>query len=256
MMTTNALERDGERSHAAQLKQEALPASFSLSRRLFAWSAHLLTASGAVVGLFSLVAITQREWRLAWLWLCLAFVIDAVDGTLARAAHVGEVLPDFSGKMLDYVIDFVTFVVAPALFLYQADMLPEPARLVCVAAILLVSGYHYGNLKAVTADYHFKGLPGPWNVIVFYLFVLELGRWWNVLIVAAACILHFVPIKFIYPTRTRRLRSLTVGLTFLGCFLNAVILLWYPVRNPLLIIASLLILGYMLALSLYQTFAD
>lgn len=255
-MKTNALERNEERLRAAQLMREDLPASFSLSRRLFAWGVHLFTASGAVAGLLAVVAVAQREWRQAMFWIFLAFLMDGVDGTLARAAHVGEVLPDFSGKMLDYVVDFLTFVVAPAFFLYQADLLPEPARLACVAAILLVSGYHYGNLKAVTADYHFKGLPGPWNVIAFYLFVLELGGWWNVLIIAAACILHFVPIKFVYPTRTRRLRRLTLGLTFLVCFLNAVILLWYPVRNPLLIIASLLIIGYLLALSLYQTFAD
>jgi phosphatidylcholine synthase len=255
-MTTNAVERNEGRLRAAQLEQEALTAPFSLSRRLFAWGVHLLTASGAVVGLLAIVAIAQREWRLALLWIFLALLIDGVDGTLARAAHVGEVLPDFSGKMLDYVIDFLTFVIAPAFFLYQADLLPESARPVCVAAILLVSCYHYGNLKSVTADYHFKGLPGLWNVIVFYLFVLELGRWWNVLIVAVACILHFVPIKFIYPTRTRRLRSLTIGLIVLLGFLNVVILLQYPVGNSLLIIASLVILGYALALSLYQTFAD
>lgn len=226
---------------------------FSLTRRLLAWAVHMFTASGGIVGLFALVAIARREWRQAMGWLFLALLIDALDGGLARAVEVKRVLPDFNGKMLDYVVDFVTFVVAPTLFLYEADMLPASASLVCVTAILLVSGYHYGNLKALTADYYFKGLPAPWNIIVFYLFVLRLYPWWNVSIVALACALHFVPIKFVYPTQTRKLRSLSVGLTILMGLINLVLLLQYPLTNPLLLLASLLILGYLLTLSLYQT---
>ena len=229
---------------------------FSLTRKLIAWSVHVFTASGVIVGLFALVAISRQQWQQALGWLFLALLIDALDGTLARAAEVKRVLPDFDGRMLDYVIDFVTFVIAPTLLLYESNLLPESARLVCVIAILLASIYHYGNLKALTADYHFKGLPAPWNVVVFYLFILGLDRWWNVSIVAVACILHFVPIKFIYPTRTRRLRSLTLGLIALLSLINLVMLLQYPLTNPLLLIASFLILGYLLALSLYQTFAE
>lgn len=241
---------------AAVPLDNSVSAQFSLTRKLLAWSVHVFTASGAIVGLLALVAISRRQWQQAMGWLFLAFLIDALDGTLSRAAEVKRVLPDFDGRMLDYVIDFVTFVIAPTLLLYESNLLPESARLVCVTAILLASIYHYGNLKALTADYHFKGLPAPWNIIVFYLFILRLDSWWNVSIVAVACILHFVPIKFIYPTRTRRLRSLTMGLAALLGLINLLLLLQYPMTNPLLLIASFLILGYLLALSLYQTFVE
>lgn len=241
---------------SAQLPDNSASAQFSITRKLLAWAVHTFTASGIIVGLFSLVAISRHEWQQAMEWLFLALVIDASDGTLSRAVEVKRVLPSFDGKMLDYVVDFVTFVVAPTFFLYESNMLPESVRLVSVCAILLVSSYHYGNLKALTSDYYFKGLPGPWNAVVFYLFILGLDKWWNVLIVALACVLHFVPIKFVYPTRTRKLRSLNVGLTVLLFLINLAILLQYPLMNPLLVTASLLIVGYISALSLYQTFVE
>lgn len=229
---------------------------FSLTRKSIAWSVHAFTASGAIVGLFALVAISRQQWQQAIGWLFLALLIDTLDGTLSRAAEVKRVLPDFDGRMLDYVIDFVTFVMAPTLFLYESHLLPESARLACVIAILLASIYHYGNLKAITADHHFKGLPAPWNMVVFYLFILGLDGWWNVSIVAVVCILHFVPIKFIYPTRTHRLRSLTIGLVALLGLANLVMLLQYPLISPLLLIASFLVLGYLFSLSLFQTFVE
>lgn len=258
MNTGNArnMETELNSGESAVPLDPSAPVQFSLTRKLIAWSVHAFTASGAIVGLFALVAISHQQWQLAIGWLFLALLIDALDGTLSRAAEVQRVLPDFDGRMLDYVIDWVTFVIAPTLLLYESNLLPETARLACVTAILLASIYHYGNLKAITADHYFRGLPAPWNTVVFYLFILGLDAWWNVSIVAVACVLHFVPIKFIYPTRTRRLRGLTVGLVVVLGVANLVMLLQYPLISPLLLIASLLILGYLIALSLYQTFVE
>jgi phosphatidylcholine synthase len=183
---------------------DARPGPASARARLLAWSAHAFTAMGCVVGFFALPAIARGDLRTAFLCLLGALAIDTADGTLARAAKVKEVLPDFDGKMLDYVFDFVNFVISPAFILYQGGLVDEPFAVPCVVAVLVASSYHYGNARAVTSDYYFVGFPAFWNVVIFYLYLLELGPAWNLVLVAVFCVLHAVPIKFLYPSRTRR----------------------------------------------------
>src|ERR1700741_4539054 len=137
------------------------------NRKLLAWGVHIFTASGLFVGFLALVSIVHRDWRAALLLLFVAVLIDPVDGTLARIVQVKQVLPDVDGRMLDYVIDFINDVLLPTLLLHEAELLPASVRLICCAAILLVSCYHYTNLKAITDDFHFRGFPAMWNFVVF-----------------------------------------------------------------------------------------
>jgi phosphatidylcholine synthase len=120
--------------------------------------------------------------------------------------------------------------------------------------MLLVSCYHYTNLKAITHDFRFRGFPAMWNFVVFYIFVLELDPIWNVVIIAVFCSLHFIPIDFIYPTRTIRLKKLTFSLVLVLAVVNLTILLQHPLRNTALLAVSLAIVGYLMAMSLYQTY--
>ena len=228
---------------------------FSAGRKLLAWCVHIFTASGVVVGLLALAAIVDHDFRAAFLWLFIAVLIDTVDGTLARMVQVKQVLPNVDGRMLDYVIDFTNDVIMSTLFLYEADLLPSSLRLVCCGAILLVSLFHYTNLKAITDDFRFKGFPAMWNFVVFYLFVLKLSAIWNVVIIAVVCCLHFTPIDFIYPTRTIRFKKLTFSLVLLMAVVNLIILIQLPLRTPVLLGVSLVIVGYLGVMSLYQTYA-
>ena len=224
------------------------------NRKLLAWGVHIFTASGLFVGFLALVSIVHRDWRAALLLLFVAVLIDTVDGTLARIVQVKQVLPDVDGRMLDYVIDFINDVLLPTLLLHEAELLPASVRLICCAAILLVSCYHYTNLKAITDDFHFRGFPAMWNFVVFYLFLLGLSPFWNVVIIGVVCCLHFTPIDFIYPTRTVRLKKVTFSLVLLLAVVNLIILIRQPLRNPVLLSLSLLIVGYLMAVSLYQTY--
>src|SRR6185369_17140266 len=228
--------------------------AFSAGRKLLAWGVHIFTASGLVMGLLALVAVVNRNWRGALLWVFVAVLIDTVDGTLARLIRVKEVLPAVDGRMLDYVIDFTNDVIVSTLLVYTAGLVPSSMRLVCCAAMLLVSCYHYTNLKAITDDFRFRGFPAMWNFVVFYLFILGLDPIWNVVIIAVFCALHFVPIDFIYPTRTIRLKKLTLALALVLGVVNLTILIQHPLRNPALLAVSLAIIGYLGAMSLYQTY--
>ena len=78
--------------------------SFSPLEKTLAWSVHLFTASGLVAGFMAILAINEKEWRVAMLWLVACLVIDGVDGTFARLFKVKEVLPEIDGKIIDYVV--------------------------------------------------------------------------------------------------------------------------------------------------------
>ncbi|HYK22621.1 MAG TPA: hypothetical protein VEV42_17900 [Pyrinomonadaceae bacterium] len=229
-------------------------ATFSTGRKLLAWGVHIFTASGVVIGLLALVAVINRNFSGALLWLFVAVLVDTVDGKLARAIRVKEVLPNVDGRMLDYVIDFTNDVIVATLIVYTAGLVPSSLRLICCGAMLLVSCYHYTNLKAITDDFRFRGFPAMWNFVVFYIFVLGLDQIWNVVIIAVFCLLHFIPIDFIYPTRTIRLKKLTFFLVLVLAVVNLAMLIQHPQRNTALLATSLAIIGYLAALSLYQTY--
>jgi phosphatidylcholine synthase len=231
------------------------PVKKSPAQSLSAWSIHLLTASGAVWGFLALLASHEQRWLLAFVWMAVAVAVDSVDGLLARRLGIQTALPNFDGALLDNVVDYFTYVVVPAYLLYQAQLLPAPLAMAGVAMVLLTSAYQFCQVDAKTPDHYFKGFPSYWNIVVFYLFILELGQWFNFVIIAALAVLVFVPIKYIYPSRTEAHRRLTLALIAVWGVANLAILFQFPSPDRRLIWASLLCAGYYSLISLYVTIA-
>jgi phosphatidylcholine synthase len=92
--------------------------------RALAFLVHILTASGAALALFALIAATRDEWPLMFLLLGCALIVDAVDGPLARRLDVTDVLPRWSGEVLDLVVDFTTYVFIPAYAVAASGLMP------------------------------------------------------------------------------------------------------------------------------------
>jgi phosphatidylcholine synthase len=223
-------------------------------RLIFAWLVHFYTALGVIVGFFSILAIEQRSFREAFFLMALTVVIDATDGTLARTARVKELIPWFDGALLDEIVDYLTFVIAPCFLLIHAELLPPQDALWLAALPLLASAYGFCRADAKTADNYFLGFPSYWNIIVFYLYILKAPLWVNAFAIVALSILVFVPIKFIYPSRSPRFRA---SMNILGALWGAAVLyLIYrlPEDNRPLAFASLLFPAYYTALSLWLEF--
>src|SRR5215831_18698276 len=93
--------------------------SHSAGRVAAAWAVHLLTASSAPAGLLAILATIRGDVATAFLWMAYTLAVDAIDGTLARAVRVKEVLPFVDGSQLDDVVDYFTYVIVPAFFMVQ-----------------------------------------------------------------------------------------------------------------------------------------
>jgi phosphatidylcholine synthase len=223
-------------------------------QRLLAWIAHAFTATGSIWGLLTLMAITNGEWTLAFAWMGAAIVVDSFDGFLARQVRVKDVLPEFDGALLDNMLDFLNYVFVPAFFLIQSNLLPEPVSLFGAALILLASSYQFCQSDAKTEDHYFKGFPSYWNIMVFYLFILNLDSWANFTIVVLLSVLVFVPIKYIYPSRTTFHQGLTLALTGLWAIANILIVLTYPAHSPWLVWFSVMFAFYYTGMSIAATY--
>jgi phosphatidylcholine synthase len=182
-----------------------------------AFSVHLLTASGSFLAFLSLVAASEERWTAMFWWLGLALLVDGIDGPVARKLEVKEILPTWSGELLDNVIDYVTYVIIPAFALYQRGFMGEGLSFLSAAIIVVSSAIYYADTGMKTKENFFKGFPVVWNMIVFTLFVLEPGEWFSFAVVVVCGILTFLPINFLHPVRVARLRSLNLAMTFLWC---------------------------------------
>jgi phosphatidylcholine synthase len=214
-----------------------------------AWLVHLYTASGIVLAFLAARAVIDFDYRTAFFWLWIQVFIDATDGLLARLARVREHIPWFDGAKLDDIADYLTYVFVPALFVWRGALVPTAWALPIAAAMLLSSGYGFNRTDAKTADHFFTGFPSYWNVVTFYLLIARWPSEVNVGILAVFAALVFVPIRYVYPTRTpsRRIVTNVAGAMWAGLML---LMLWqYPAVSRALFWTSLAYPAYYFLLS-------
>ncbi|UWQ17593.1 phosphatidylcholine/phosphatidylserine synthase [Jannaschia sp. M317] len=182
--------------------------------RTRALSVHLLTATGAVFAMFSLLAAVEANWSWMFLWLLAALVVDGVDGPLARRWDVTLHAARFDGVLLDLIIDYLTYVFIPAYALYASGLVPGWAGWGMLTVIPFASALYFADTRMKTPDASFEGFPGCWNMVALVVFVLQPNPWLTFLgsLVLAAAM--FLPIRFVHPVRTAQWRPLTLIVTF------------------------------------------
>jgi len=214
-----------------------------------AWGVHLFTATGAIWGLLALIAIFDHDWRMMIIWMIVAMLVDGFDGMLARWADVKTYANGIDGSLLDNMLDYLNYVVVPALFLVEADVLPAGLRLTGACLILLTSAYQFTQTDAKTDDHHFKGFPSYWNVMALYMLLMDLPQWVNFGFLVLFNVMVFIPIKYIYPSRNSYLRHLTLALTYLYGAVGIWGLIQYPNQPEWVVWVSFLYVAYYLVLS-------
>ncbi len=236
------------------------PITISKRRKLAAWMVHLFTASGAVFGLCTLDAIHHRRFIPAFWFMCVTIIIDAVDGVMARRAMTSLAAPQIDGALLDNIVDYLNYVITPAFFLIEGDLLPVHWRFVAASLVALSSAYQFTQFDAKTKDHFFKGFPSYWNIVVFYLFMWQTMTYINLAIIAFLAAMVFVPIKYVYPSRLSNLSPkrwvrITMLLATLAWGICTASLLWiYPRRNELLMGLSVAYVLLYILVSLMRTF--
>lgn len=216
---------------------------------LSAWLVHAYTASGAVAALFGTMAVFDRRYRAAFLWMVAATAIDATDGVFARAARVKDVLPGVDGPKLDDIVDYLTFVFLPVLLVHHAGLLPAPVATTVAAVVLVSSLFGFTAADAKTDDHFFTGFPSYWNIVAVYLYVAGLAPAVNAAVLLVLSGLVFWRVRYVYPTRTPVLRPLTLALGVIWAALVVVIIVMLPAVSTPVVLASLVFPIYYVVLS-------
>ncbi|OAF12082.1 MULTISPECIES: phosphatidylcholine synthase [Bradyrhizobium] len=217
--------------------------------RAAAFSVHVFTAFGGALALLAMLEAVREHWAAMFQWLGVALIVDAIDGPIARRLDVKNVQPNWSGDVLDLVVDFVTYVFVPAYAIVASGLLLPVAAPLLGIAIIVTSALYFADLRMKADDNHFRGFPALWNAAAFYLFLLHWPPVLSTLLVAALVVLTFIPFHVLHPVRVVRLRWLTLSLIAIWALLGLYTLEMDFRVGPVATIA-------LCAIALWITFSD
>ena len=178
--------------------------------RLKALSVHLLTASGAVLSMFAMLAAVEEKWSLMFLWLVVALLVDGIDGPLARRWDTPRNWPTYDGVLMDLIVDYLTYVFIPAYALFKSGMLDGWTGWFAIIVICYGSVIYFADTRMKTKDKSFSGFPACWNMVVLVLFALDPSPTTILVVVSFLTVAMFLNLKFVHPTRTKRWREVTL----------------------------------------------
>jgi phosphatidylcholine synthase len=202
------------------------------------------------MALASLAASVRGDRWAAFAWLAAQVFVDSTDGWLARAARVRDRAPQVDGSRLDDIVDYLTYVFVPAWLVLWFELVPSPWAWPVAAAMLVSSGMGFSREDAKTDDHFFTGFPSYWNIVVLYLVALQTGPMFNAAVLLVLAAMVFVPIRYVYPSRTTVWRPVTVALGVAWAVAMLVVMWRMPAAPSWLVRASLLYPAYYVGLSL------
>ena len=227
-----------------------------ISTMLLPWTPHLVTASGLVFAFLTIIALLDSQWKLALIWMTAGVATDSVDGTMARYLNSTQKLPRFNGPLLDTIVDYVTYVVVPVLYIYIANLIPSIYNIWVLPLVLVSSSYQFAQTNAKTPDNYFTGFPSYWNIAVFYMLVIKPAPIANVILLLVLVVFIFIPIKYYYPSRTQRNRILVMTITIVWGIAGLILISTYPTIQPIPLWISILCSAYYIYLSISYSISN
>ena len=199
--------------------------------KALAWGAHAFTLTGVLWAILAAIALSEGRILDMWLWLGIALIVDAVDGSIARAVRVRDHAPSFDGTALDLVVDYLTWTFLPAIFMYTHIPLgTKPLAIATVALICISSMFCYCNVAMKTPDHYFMGFPAAWNVVAVIMWIFQTGSVFNIAASVILSILTLAPITFVHPFRVGRLRLFNILAALTWVATTAALTALVPIR--------------------------
>ncbi|MBL3687041.1 phosphatidylcholine synthase [Leucobacter zeae] len=227
------------------------------SRVLAAWSVHALTLTGVIWATLAFLALFSDHPKLMWAFLGIALIVDGVDGTLARRAEVQKYAPHFDGVILDSVVDYLTWTLIPAIFMYREGLLGEGALgIVLLLVINITSMFCYANTKMKTDDFYFMGFPAAWNIVALAFWLFTPSTPVAAVLVVAFSVLTWAPITFVHPFRVARFMVVNVLATAVWVAASAMLVASHPSGHPVAVWAWVVSGSWLILLGLVRTMAQ
>lgn len=217
-------------------------------------SVHMLTATGAILALLAIEAAVHHKWNIMLLWLVIAFIVDGIDGPLARKFNVKKHAGEWDGVLMDLIVDYLTYVFIPVFALWQSHLMPGFWGGLSGAVICFASVIYFSDTRMKTKDKSFSGFPACWNMVVVVFFAIQPPLWVMLGVILFLSIAMFYPIKFIHPVRTKMLRPISLTIAMIWTF-AAAYCAWYNFETSHLMPTILVWTSiYLLGIGIVQQF--
>jgi phosphatidylcholine synthase len=227
-------------------------APLPLGPHLLGLSIHLFTAAGAAAGFMALAAAFKGHFPAMFFWLGAALLIDGIDGTFARLAKIEETAPEYDGRVLDLIIDYLTYVIVPVAGIWRSGLMGDDLALGLGLLIVVASSLYFADRRMKMADHFFRGFPALWNVVALYLFVFKMPVWANASLIVILCALMFLRVPFAHPMRVRSFRALSIAFTCVW-FASAMLAVGQGLNADYIAKAGLIVsAAYFILLSLWR----
>lgn len=184
----------------------------SSNSRRAGYALHVLTASGAVVGMLALQATIDDKIKLALILLVISQILDGLDGPIARRINVKVHAPRIDGHILDLVVDYVTCVVVPIIFMLHMKMLPRHYETLIASFMFLTSALWFARSDLETSDHWFNGFPAVWNLAVPSFLFFSSGPTETAIYCIVLSISQLTNFKVPHMVRAEAFRKLTLPL--------------------------------------------
>ena len=191
---------------------------------------HFYTSLGLICAFAILVNIVNGNAQAAFLWMGLANFIDSTDGTMARKWRVTVWTPEFDGRKLDDIVDYINYAFLPFFLAVQFELVTlDTLGFVTIGVVLIAAVYGFCQVGAKTDDGFFTGFPNYWNFLILYLYIFKLPPHINAIILLVFAVLVFVPIKYMSFKTKGWLRLNWIMSGLYGLILLAVL---FQINNP------------------------
>jgi len=136
-----------------------------------------MTTLGMVFGIFAAYFLTQRDLRIAIIFLFFASVMDLVDGYVAARLNKQT---EF-GQYLDTLVDFFTCVIIPVWMVH--DLFDSTPLIFGALIVYCMCGlWRLAYYNIIEADKYFTGLPVPGammsvTVAIWCVYIYGLPVW-------------------------------------------------------------------------------
>lgn len=134
----------------------------------------IFTIANMAFGFFSIIAASERNYVLAAWFLIMGYVMDMLDGRIARMVH-GE---SSFGVEIDSLSDWMSFGIAPAFLMYNFVLKDygfwgyPVAFLYVLCGALRLARFNLKSHFGGSSKQHFQGLPIPGAAGILVSFVL------------------------------------------------------------------------------------
>lgn len=121
---------------------------------------------------------------------------------------------------------------------------------------LVASAFGFGRVAAKLDDEgFFVGFPSYWNIVVFYMYMLQSSALANTVALVVLSIMVFLPTRYVYPTRYPKLMWLhLLGSYGMGAAMIAGLIVSDVDLRHKLLLASLVYPVYYAAVSFYEEY--